>query len=241
MRLWKFLLLLVGLTVLGGVAILTFNFVVMPRLIHRNPVVLMPDLRGMSVSGAQTETHALHLAIEETRQRAHPSIPAGMILEQTPVASAPIRRGRVVRVVTSSGPPVAGAPNMIGLEARQAENTLQRESFRLGRVVRIRRPGVSEPTVVFQNPNPGVRLRKGRPVDLVIAVPASPQLQRMPDLRGKALYLVRETIAAAGCVLAPVVYERSGDRPPNVVLRQSPPGGQRIKKGTRIELVASSR
>ena len=145
MKLGQFLLLLVGLVFLGSALLLGFNFVLMPRLIHRNEVVLMPDLRGMTVADAETQAHTLHLQVHATRARPHPTIAAGMILEQLPAPSVPIRRGRMVRVITSSGPPAGTVPNLTGLTVHQAEITLQREAYRLGRILRIRRDEVSEP------------------------------------------------------------------------------------------------
>ncbi|MHA1153883.1 MAG: PASTA domain-containing protein, partial [Alphaproteobacteria bacterium] len=108
MKLWKFLLLIGALSVTGGALMLSVNFLLLPSLIHSNKVVTMPDIRGLSVTGAETELRALGLEVAVGRQRAHPTIPEGMILDQIPSPSSRIRGGRMVRVVTSSGPP-AGA------------------------------------------------------------------------------------------------------------------------------------
>ncbi len=241
MKLWQFILVLAAVMVAGAAALVGFNYVVMPRLIHRHTVVLMPDIRGMSIDGATTEVSQLQLQIVETRSRAHPTIPQGMILDQNPGPEDPIRTGRVVRVVTSSGPPAGAVPDLLGLTGRQAEITLQRESYRQGRLLRIRRPGVTVPTVVYQNPAAGEAMRKGRAVDIVLAEPAPPALYRMPDLRGAPLFQARQRIAGAGFVLAPVSFERTRDLPPNTILAQIPSAGTRIEKGARIELVATSR
>ena len=109
-----------------------------------------------------------------------------------------------VRVVVSSGPPAGGVPDLGGLSFRQAEITLQRENFRLGRVSNIVRDDVTSPTVLYQNPPPGRTLRKGRPVDLVVAEPAPPRLLCVPDMRGLAVYLAQQLVTDAGCVLAPI-------------------------------------
>ena len=240
MKVWEFLLLLLGLAIIAGVALLAVNFSVLPRMVHRNTVVITPDLQGLTVQGANLRLVEQRLKVVESRDRAHPSMPVGMILEQTPVAGSPIRSGRTIRVVTSNGPPAGGVPGLTGLNFRQAEITLQRENFRLGRVIRVHRADISTPTVLHQNPPAGRELRKGRAVDLVLGEPASPQLLCMPDLRGVPLYLARQQVADAGCVLAPVTYERTDRRAANLVLRQEPAPGRRIRKGERIELVASS-
>ncbi len=241
MKLWKFLLLMIGLVAAGGGLLLAVNAMVLPSVIHGNQVVTMPDIRGMSVKGAGTELRGLKLDVEVARQRAHPTIPEGMILDQIPAPSSRIRGGRTVRVVTSSGPPAGAVPHLAGLSLRQAEITLQRENYRLGRVLHVRRQGVTEPVVYYQNPVAGTELYKGAIVDLVVAEPAATELLRMPDLRGVPLYQARQSIADAGFVLAPVSYQRTSRTAPNLVLEQKPAAGQRIRKGERLELVASSR
>jgi beta-lactam-binding protein with PASTA domain len=130
---------------------------------------------------------------------------------------------------------------LAGLSLRQAEITLQRENFRLGRVLKIRRKGVTQPVVAYQNPVAGTNLFKGAVVNLVVAEPAAAELLRMPDLRGMPLFQARQAISDAGFILAPVTYERTSRSAPNLVLSQHPPAGERIRKGERLELVASSR
>ncbi len=241
MKLWKFILLVIGLAGLGVAAVLGINFLVLPQLIHQNKVVTMPDIRGMTVTGAQSKLKVHHLQVVVGRQVSHPSIPEGMILDQIPAPEKGIRGGRKVMVITSSGPPAGSLPDLTGLSLRQAEITLQRENYRLGRVLHLRRPGVTEPVVDFQSPDPGLELFKGAVVDLVVAEPTAAELMRMPDLRGSPLYRARQIITAAGFVLAPVAYERTDKMPPNLVMEQEPPAGKRIPKGERLELVASSR
>jgi beta-lactam-binding protein with PASTA domain len=240
-KLWKLLLLLISLMVTGGVLLLLVNFMVLPSLVHSNKVVTMPDIRGMTVAGAETQVKSLDLEVEAVRQRAHPSIPQGMILDQIPSPESRVRGGRTVRVVTSSGPPAGLLPHLAGLSLRQAEITLQRENFRLGRVLKIRRQGVTEPVVAYQNPVAGTDLYKGAVVNLVMAEPAAAELLRMPDLRGMPLFKAQQAISDAGFILAPVTYERNSRSTPNLVLSQHPPAGERIRKGERLELVASSR
>ena len=241
MKLWKLLLLLASLVLTGGVLLLMVNFLVLPSLVHSNKVVTMLDIRGMTVTGAETQLRGIGLEVDVSRQRAHPSIPEGMILDQIPGPESRIRGGRTVRVVTSSGPPEGALPSLAGLSLRQAEITLQRENFRLGRVLKIRRQGVTEPVVAYQNPMAGTDLFKGAVVDLVMAEPAAAELLRMPDLRGMPLFQARQAINDAGFILAPVTYERTSRSAPNLVLSQHPPAGERIHKGERLELVASSR
>ncbi len=213
MKLWKFLLLLAALVVAGGAAVLGINFLVIPAIVHHNEVVVMPDVRGETLGQAIKQLQPMGLEVAVARQRPHPTVAEGLILDQLPPPDARVRGGRLVSVITSSGPPAGALPRLAGLSLRQAEITLQRENYRLGRVLRIRRvrghrAGGGLPESRSRAPRP----TRVPPVDLVVAEPAPAQLLRMPNLVGVPMYRARQAIAAAGFVLGPVRFERTGAR-----------------------------
>ncbi len=124
MKLWKFLLLLGALAVAGGVVVLGVNFLVLPAIIHHNEVVVMPDVRGLTVRGAASQLRGDGLTVEVARSRAHPTVPEGMILDQSPAPEAKVRGGRRVQVITSSGPPAGALPQLAGLLYSQLDHPL---------------------------------------------------------------------------------------------------------------------
>ncbi len=241
MKLGRFATLLGGAILLFCVGLAGFNFLVMPRLIHHNTIVSVPDLRGKSLDVARGEAGRAGLQVVEERQAPSPTVPQGKIVDQTPRPNSAIRRGRRILVVTSAGPAAGVVPELTGLSRRQAEMTLVRESFRTGRLLHVRRNEVSVPTVAFQYPPAGTSVRKGSAVDLVIAEPGQPPVYRMPDLRGLPLYRARAAVEAAGCVTASVNYQRGRGVPNGTVLDQTPPPGGPILRGANVELVVSGR
>ncbi|RKZ15261.1 hypothetical protein DRQ50_07685, partial [bacterium] len=96
MKLWKLLLFMAALVGVAGGVLLGVNFLVLPAIIHHNEVVVMPDVRGLSVRGAETRLVGEQLAVEVVRSRSHPSVPEGMILDQSPAPQARVRGGRTV-------------------------------------------------------------------------------------------------------------------------------------------------
>jgi beta-lactam-binding protein with PASTA domain len=241
MKLWKFLVL-VGVVV-GVVAVLVagINFLVLPSLVHSNKVVAVPDLRGASPEAATDLLRPLDLEVVVIRRRAHPTMGAGLIVEQVPAPQAGIRSGRGVKVILSSGPATSAVPELVGLSERQAMITLERDMFQLGRVVRLQRAGITEPAVEGQEPQPGTLLFRGAIVSLVVAEPAARQLLMMPDLRGLQLFQARQIIDEAGLVVGRVSNERHGGGGANAILEQKPAAGRRVARGEEVELVASSR
>ena len=240
MKLWKFLVLLGVLGAVAAVVVAGINFLVLPSLVHSNKVVPVPDLRGASAEAAVDLLRPLDLDVVVTRQSPHPTMRAGLIIEQVPAAQVGIRSGRAVKVVVSSGPATSTAPDLAGLSRRQADITLARERFRPGRVVTVRREGITEPQVEAQQPQAGLALLRGTSIDLVVAEPAPRTALMMPDLRGRSLYQARQAISAAGLILARVSNDPFGGAG-NEVLDQRPRAGTRVSRGEAIELVVSSR
>jgi beta-lactam-binding protein with PASTA domain len=241
MKLWKFLVLLGMVGAVAAVLVAGINFLVLPSLVHSNKVVTVPDLRGASPEAAADLLRSLDLDVVVTRRNAHPTMGAGLIIEQIPVPQAGIRGGRVVKVVLSSGPATTAVPRLVGLSERQAVITLERDTFQRGRVVRLQRPGLTEPVVECQEPQPGTRLFRGATISLVVAEPAPRQMLMMPDLRGRQLFQARQVISDAGLVLGKVSNKRHGGGAANAVLEQKPAAGRRVGRGDEVDLVASSR
>lgn len=241
MKVWQFTLMLTGLGLIFLIGLFSFNFILMPRLVHRNAEVRVPDLVGLPAPEAFALAAEAGLVLEIAQSDAHPTAPPGQIIEQRPRQGMSIRRARKVLVITSNGPPVGSIPQITGLPVKQAENSLQRESFRLGRSLELRRPNTVSATVGMQNPGASIDLRKGEAVDLLVFEPELSTAYLMPDLRGQSLFAVRDHIGRTGCPMAPVRYRRDNSLSPNTIVGQTPLPGTRIMKGETIALVASTR
>lgn len=240
MKLWKFLVLLGAVGAVAAVLVAGINFLVLPSLVHSNKVVEVPDLRGASPEAAADLLRPLDLEVVVQRTSPHAKFAAGLITDQVPAPQSGIRTGRIVKVVVSAGPATTPLADLVGASERQAGITLQRDSFRLGRVARARQAGLAEPEVLAQSPQAGTRLLKGAVIDLVVAEPGPRQTYLMPDLRGVQLERAQRAIEKAGLVLGRVETERNGG-PDGSVLEQRPRAGMRVAKGDQVELVAVAR
>ena len=241
MKVWQFLLLLCVLALVFGGGLLLSNSVVIPRLVHHQAEVRVPDVTGRAVADAAEIAALSGLDVEVLREETHPMLSAGTVIDQLPGDGLMVRTGRSVGLVVSAGPPAGLVPTLSGLTRRQAESTLQRDAYRIGRILRMRREQGGARTVAMHYPPAGTRTRKGAAVDLLVADPPLPDAYLVPDLRGRSLYDARQAVESAGCVTAPVRYERDRDVPHGTVLSQTPVPGTRILKGETIELVASTR
>jgi serine/threonine-protein kinase len=88
-----------------------------------------------------------------------------------------------------------------------------------------------------QQPQPGMRVRAGRQVSLVIS--DGVQTILMPDLRYQSLRDARLDLAHSRLALAKVTYMRSDDIPPDHVISQSPDPLVSVTQGAPVSLLVS--
>lgn len=241
MKFWKFLLLLASLGIAGAVGLALSNYLIVPQLIHRHAEVRVPDLREQTLAQARRTAAGAGLEVEVVRSEAHARQPVGNVVDQHPAPGQPVRKGRAVGLVLSSGPPTGAVPVLDGLNVQQAAATLQRGGFRAGRTLRARGLEGAPSTVALQYPEAGTGSRKGVTVDVVMVDQAEAPAFLMPDLKGRTLSAARSAVDESGCILAPLRHVRDAGMPPQTILRQKPEPGTRILRGEIVELVVATR
>ncbi len=90
----------------------------------------LPDFVGQQVSAAQAAAQSGGYSIQQETV-ANSSQPQGTVLSQQPKAGTPISSGEVVTVWVSAGPPGVAVPNVDGMSAQQAVQTLQQAGFQV--------------------------------------------------------------------------------------------------------------
>lgn len=128
-------------------------------------------------------------------------------------------------------------PNVIGLKTIEAKYTL--DSLGFESVEADTRPDPRAPvgTVVSQNPPADAVVKKGRRVYLTIS--GGEVLVSVPKLRGLSMRDSRFTLERSGLQLGDVAYATSETYPQNTIIAQSVPPGNKVSRGTRVNVTAS--
>jgi serine/threonine-protein kinase len=207
------------------------------RLALRTREVVLPDLRGRTVSDATAAlTEAgVRLRVEEPR-RIDPKIPAGRIVAQEPGPGNPIRRQRGVKVWISAGARASAVPALEGQTLRSAELRLRQDGFQIADVVEIRSGGYAPDAVVGQDPPAQTTADR---VMLLVNRAATGATYVMPDLIGVNGDRAADVLRARGFRVAVVSHQPYPGVPAGVVIRQSPQGGFQIAPGEAISLEVS--
>ena len=237
------LLLLIVVALLS--AILTMRFAI------HGAEVEVPELKGMTLAQARSETAGLGLNLQVDNRYYSGEVAAGHILSQSPASGAVVRRDWHVRVAESLGPQQVDVPDTVGSNQRLAELELRRAGLDVGPEAHLPDPGVPEGTVLAQDPPPHAQDIANPSVSLLVAAPVTepPDGYVMPDMTGWLAESAVAELAKIGIRAAPLNYVEvgipgvgTGQAPPRLpirpgaILTQSPAPGARIDQSTIVQL-----
>jgi beta-lactam-binding protein with PASTA domain len=233
-----FYAVLVAAAFFAGVII--FNSIILPGLVGRNDVVIVPDLGGLSLNLAEGRCSDAGLKLMVVGNRYSDDVPEGYIIGQDPAPAGGLKGGRAIRVVVSSGCKMEVVPDLINKSLRQAELLVESARLERGRIVRIFDHGEGQNLVISTSPPAGSEVPRSTPVDILLAMRGEPKEYLMPDLVGMDLPFVKERLERMGFQISRVVPRRVENMFPNTILSHQPPAGSMIKEGGAIELVVST-
>ncbi len=95
---------LLSFSILTGGTVVLFNSVVMPFVVGRDKVIVVPDVRGLTKGSAQQviKRHGLIFKVAGTIDTT--GVPPDIVLDQEPPAGMEVKKGREVKVTLSKRP-----------------------------------------------------------------------------------------------------------------------------------------
>jgi beta-lactam-binding protein with PASTA domain len=131
----------------------------------------VPNLAGKAMSAAQLTVHAEGLELGDTLAIASSLGEPGTIVGQDPPPGASVLAGTRVDVLLAQGSPAETyvMPDLVYRRYEPVRRYFEGGGFRLGSVKFEPYEGISEGTILRQNPLPGHPLRKRDVISLVVA------------------------------------------------------------------------
>jgi len=230
-RVWsagRLLLLVVALSITFGAFFLTAF-----RVTTRAREVVVPDVRGRTVTAATTLLGNAGLAMKIDLRRPDPKVPADRILSQEPDPGTIFRRQRTVRVRVSDGQRDPTIPAVVGMAERTAEIVLAQEQVEIVSRAEVRTASYPDGTVIAQDPEAKQQAAK---VNLLVNRTHAATTYVMPDVIGALGVRVVDILRRRGfrvTIGADVPYP---GMPPGVIVRQTPQAGFQVAYGDPIVL-----
>ena len=232
-----YVMLVVGAFLVG---VFIFNFLILPGLVGRGDVTLVPGLAGLSVPLAEEKCRDRGLSLTIVGRRNSDEIPEGYIISQDPGPEEKLKEGRTIRIFVSAGRHMEIVPELRNRSLRQAELLLESAGLKRGRIIRIFSNEDGENSVAASSPPAGAAVPRNSRIDCLLCMRGEPQKLLMPNLIGLDLPFAKEGLERLGFQVGRVVSRREADRFPNTILEQHPEPGACIKEGETIELVVST-
>jgi hypothetical protein len=131
--------------------------------------VTVPDVKGQAQEAATARLTGEGLTVGAPTQQCSPTVPAGLVVSQTPAAGGTVASGSAVTLVVSTGPCSVTVPNVVGQTQAAATAAITGAGLTLGAVTEVYSATVASGSVVSQNPEAAASAALGTAVALAVS------------------------------------------------------------------------
>ncbi len=203
----------------------------------------VPDVIGLTKTAATAIIRNAGLSVGATFQKYDDTVPAGIVLDQSPAAGAKVAAGTAVSLTVSLGPAgVVKVPDVRGLPEEVAKSTLQNAGLTIDKTLRQPDPTMPPGDAIGTEPAAGTQVKVGSAVTLIVSEGFSqPQEVAVPDVTNQTVEDAREILFAVGLFhVGNITVQPSDSIPAGKVSGLSPTAGTPVAYGTTINLFVSS-
>jgi probable HAF family extracellular repeat protein len=194
-------------------------------LTPNTPPVTVPNVVGVTQTVASSTIAAADLEVGTVTIQNNGTVPAGVVISQTPAAGTSLRVGAPVNLVVSSGK--VSVPNVIGLANATATSLLTSAgltvtvSYQYSATMSGTTPSI---TVFQESPQVGTLVAQGSAVNVVFLTPL---FITVPNLIGLSVdnFQLSAAQCAAHISLIEISYQSSPTVPVGTVISQHPVAG----------------
>ena len=216
---------LIALVVFTIVFVLVLDKAVMPLYTrHGNEVVLL-DVQNMDIDRASAILHTNRFEIDVTDSVESADMPPGIVIDQQPPPGSRVKRGRIVRLVITSGIKEFPMPNLVGMALPAARLELERHSILVDSLIYNFSSDKPEGVIAGQSIPTDSLVKPQTALVLTVSKGPPPHQLEVPDLFGMNLEGARRVIRRAGFTLGTIRYIPSLDLTPFTVIGQYPEYG----------------
>ena len=216
--------------------IFLFNSVLMPWYVRHGSLVEVPSVIGMNFNDAVNKLDDADLEGLQGDVRYDETKPIGTILDQNPPAGQTVKGGRRIYLVVSGGETLYDVPNIVGRSVRESKFMLAQRNLELQEVET--KPSAQYPPgiVISQVERPGLKVKKGTKIGVVVSTGMDVGDLKIPDLIGKNVEEAKKIILQNKFTIGKINFQPSTTVPVNAVIDQYPKSNTMAKENQRIDL-----
>ena len=228
---WNFILLfmIIAFAVgLGGIIFLRFGI--------GGATVIVPEITGKDLSEALEIMNELGLNLKIMEKKFNNRVPSGIIISQVPASGETVRKNRAIKIVISMGSEMVAVRDITGMRVLQARRILRKAGLEVGWEATVHHQRASKNNVIAQGIEPGQEAKRNTRISLLISRGPVKSALVMPDFIGRNLETVQKKIEELGLELGVVSFKEGTRFKPGTIIKQAPPLGSRITKGSMVDL-----
>jgi len=198
----------------------------------------VPDISGKSPEFAELFLASKNFKLNVAGQEFTAAGKKGMIFRQSPATGFLLKSGKTIDAWVSGGSFSMAVPDVKGLTVAEAKEALRGCSLSAVASKKESSNNIAENKVVRTIPEAGAWCERN--TEIILVVSAGAKLTKVPNLRGKTLSRVKTILKSKGLILGMVKKETDIDRRFDIILRQYPRPGKKVKQGTSITVVLNA-
>ncbi len=209
-------------------------------LLYYNPrpeLTPVPDVTGMTIADATTTLGAAGFQVAQITEVSN-DIEEGRIIRTEPAANEPTALDQIVTMVVSGGADEVAIPaSVIGNDVDVARDLLESQEYQFNvQISEEESETVEEGRVIRTNPEVNSLVERGSTIELVVST-GSPQVF-VPPFIGMSEEAARDLAQSRGLKVRIVLRDiPAGDDRDGTIIEQSVAQGQKVPKGTTIDVV----
>lgn len=228
--------ILLGLISVAAIGVLVWA---LAGVLGKPDTKAVPLLLGEKVEDARKQLEELGFKVDVEAAVASEEFETGTVARQEPEAGEQLEVSKAVKLFPSKGPAFIAVPDVEGKRRAEAETIVKKAGLKVGDVTFQNSATVSAGRVIDQDPGPGVQVRAGEKVNLVVS--NGPPTAVVPDVIGKTEEDAKDDIRDAGLDFE-VQREEQGpdcDVDPGKVCRQDPDPNAEVEEGSTVTIVVA--
>jgi beta-lactam-binding protein with PASTA domain len=197
----------------------------------------VPSITGVTVDQARDLLRARSLLLALQAERPDPSIAAGKIAGQVPLAGSRAAQGTAIQAFVSSGPGPITIPTLTGTRPDDAAEQLRKRKLLPGPRREEASATIAPGLVVGTAPPAGEAVNPEAAVVLIVS--AGPAVKPVPKVLGLRLGKAKKTIEEAGFKVGSTRYGSSDRYDEEVIIKQEPAENTPAAPGSAINIVVN--
>lgn len=177
-----------GLFLLGLLAYVLVDSVIMPSYTRQEAAIRVPNVEGQPFEKAKEQLQKNEFQVRREVGRYNPRVDPSTVVDQNPPPKSDVKPGRrVYLTVNASDVPMVSIPDLNGISVREAKNRVSSLGLTVDTVMADTIPAPYRNTVTRQRPQPGDSLQRGQGVTLWYSTGLAQDSVEVPDVVGRTV------------------------------------------------------